>query len=58
MANKKEQFVELITHLIALIKDQEHGDALTPEQRTQKRTRAYQLADEIGQGFDDHKETR
>lgn len=53
MATKKEQFVELITHLIALIKDQEHGDALTPEQRTQKRTRAYELAEIVGAWFDE-----
>jgi hypothetical protein len=49
MPVSKVEFVELITILVALIKDQEHGDALTQEQRTQKRTRAYQLADQIGE---------
>ena len=49
---KKEQFVQLITDLIALIKDRDH-DNLTEEQRTQKRTRAYQAAEEIGAWFEE-----
>jgi hypothetical protein len=52
-SERKALFVELVTHLIALIKDQEHGDALTSEQRVQKRTRAYALAEEIGAWFDE-----
>ena len=49
---KKKDFVELITNIVALIKDQEHGDALTPEQRVQKRMRIYQLADLIGEDLE------
>lgn len=51
MPPRKEQFVQLVTDLIALIKDRDH-DNLTPEQRAQKRARAYQLADEIGDWLD------
>lgn len=46
--------MQLVTDLIALIKDRDH-DNLTPEQRTQKRTRAYQLAEEIGEWFEERK---
>jgi hypothetical protein len=47
----KEQFVQLITDLIALIKDRDH-DNLTSAQRSEKRTRAYQLAETIGEQLD------
>jgi hypothetical protein len=40
-------FVELITHIIALIKDDEKAH-LTPLQRTTKRTRAYELSEILG----------
>ncbi len=55
---RKELFVEMMTHVVALIKDQGH-DNLTPEDRAKRRTRVYQLADEVGSWFKDKpKETQ
>lgn len=52
---RKGKFTQLITDLIALIKDRDH-DNLSEQQRTHKRTRAYRLAEEIGEWFEE-KET-
>jgi hypothetical protein len=49
---RKDLFTELIKHLIALIKDRDH-DNLTLEQRTKARTRAFELAEQIGAWFDE-----